>query len=250
MPRTITQIVTEQVAKVGKDLRVAGGMQAVAAVVDADSLDLEAAGVASYGVALLEHRYSSQALSGELVGRTHAGRSRAENNYVWQVFRQVSLLDQLQKTLNNVAHLIIRNSAGALPQTRHGDCSIRPSLCRLSICRPRGVPQSPFRKLLLFFRVELCDLTGKPKSLFSLHKLLHRGLDDSTTTRVLTPLDPAIDFSKGHIVEGHGDPSDHVISGMTNYTTAKAHCLEKNSAVTNRGDQLAASGNYFLARKS
>ena len=89
MPRTITQIVAQQVTKVGEDFRVTGGVQAMAAVVDANTFDLETAGVAAYGVALLEHRHSSQALAGELIGRTHPGRTRAENDYLWQVFRQI-----------------------------------------------------------------------------------------------------------------------------------------------------------------
>ena len=93
MPRTITQIVAQQATQLGEDFRVTGGMQAVATVVDANTFDLETAGVAPYGVALLEHRHSSQALAGKLIGRAHPGRSCAKNDYVWQVFRQVSLLD-------------------------------------------------------------------------------------------------------------------------------------------------------------
>ena len=68
-------------------------MQAVAAVVGANSLDLETAGVAPDGVALLDHRYPRQTLAGELVGGAHASGSRAENDYLWQVFRQIRLLD-------------------------------------------------------------------------------------------------------------------------------------------------------------
>ena len=93
VPRTVTQILAQQVAKVGEDFRITGGMQAVAAVVGANSLDLETAGVAPDGVALLEHRHPRQTLAGELVGGAHAGGSRAENDDLWQVFRQIRLLD-------------------------------------------------------------------------------------------------------------------------------------------------------------
>ena len=54
MTRPIEQIVSQQLAQVAQDVGIARGVEAVAAVVHPNSIQLEAAGIAANGVALFE----------------------------------------------------------------------------------------------------------------------------------------------------------------------------------------------------
>src|ERR1035441_7701436 len=58
--RTLEQVVTQQRFQIGQDARVAGGVQAMAAVVHANASDVEASGVAAGRIALLENHHAAE----------------------------------------------------------------------------------------------------------------------------------------------------------------------------------------------
>src|ERR1700693_3042027 len=80
--RAVEKIVAEQRAQVAQNGRVAGRMQAMAAEIDAQAFEVEAAGGAAASLALLEDGDARQAALGHLPRRAHAGGARAQNDQV------------------------------------------------------------------------------------------------------------------------------------------------------------------------
>src|SRR5438477_10894486 len=79
MPRSIKQIAIQQPAQILQNVSAAGRVQPMTAVVDRDSIDLEAAGVAAHLVALLQHDRLRLAAAMELPRGAQPGGAGPEN---------------------------------------------------------------------------------------------------------------------------------------------------------------------------
>ena len=89
MTRAVQEVVAEQGPDILHDGRVAGGMESVASVVDADAIDVETGRVSPDHRLLLEDGDPSPVQPAQLAGGANAGRAGSEDDNVW--FRHASV---------------------------------------------------------------------------------------------------------------------------------------------------------------
>ena len=82
MPRTIEQVISKQLTQVVQDPGIAGRMQAMAAIVHPNPVELETAGISTHRVSLLKDRHPVATCTCEFVGSTNPGRTCTQNYYV------------------------------------------------------------------------------------------------------------------------------------------------------------------------
>src|ERR1700686_3022118 len=82
VPRTVQQILSQQVAKIIQDGWIASRMEAVAAVIYPNSVQLETTCIAANRVPLFENCHRSEAIASEFEGSAHSRRASAEDHHV------------------------------------------------------------------------------------------------------------------------------------------------------------------------
>src|ERR1700680_1828007 len=82
VPRSVQQILSQQFAKIIQDRRIASRMEAVAAIIHPNPVQLETSCIAANGVPLLENRDLSESIAGEFVGSAYSSGAGAEDHHV------------------------------------------------------------------------------------------------------------------------------------------------------------------------
>src|SRR5262249_14545975 len=79
--RPVEQVLSEESANVGQGAGVTGRMEAMAAVIDVQAGQLEAAGQAADARVPLQYGDAATLPAGKLVGGAHPSRSRSQNDH-------------------------------------------------------------------------------------------------------------------------------------------------------------------------